>query len=164
MATNRLRSPVVLDTTVLSNLAHSDDIVLLEAFDERIVTVPAVIEELRSGIDEHDHVFLTRALDTLAVVECEHEPGNNLAGLDLGETHALHAAQEFDGSIATDDRAARSVAKTLEIPVTGSLGVLVRAVHEDSLDRDDADERLQQWRNGGYHSPVTSITELLPDD
>lgn len=164
MTTTRLYSPVVFDTTVLSNLAHSGDITLLEDFDEQLVTVPAVTDELHAGIDEYGHSFLTPALDALTVVAPDREPDTTLAGLDPGETEALHLAHEHGGSLATDDRAARTVAGDLEIPVTGSLGVLVRAVHQGVIDRDDADTCLQQWQDGGYHSPVESISELLPDD
>jgi predicted nucleic acid-binding protein len=164
MARSELRPPVVCDTTVISNLARTDDLALLDIFDERIVTVPTVIDELRVGIDDHGYDFLTRALDTLEVVEGESEPDDSLDSLDPGETHALQLARERDGSLATDDLAARSVADALDIPVTGSLGVLARAVQEGPLDRDDADERFQQWINDGYRSPIESITEVLPDD
>lgn len=163
MTTGELRPPVVLDTTVVSNLARTDDLALLTVFDERIVTVSTVIDELQTGIDEHGYTFLRRALDTLEVVEGESDPDESLATLDPGETHALHVACEREGSLATDDRAARNAANDLDIPVTGSLGVLARAVHGGALTRDDADERLQQWIEAGYRSPIESITEVLPD-
>lgn len=164
MTTSELRAPVVFDTTVLSNLAVSDDLQLLDAIDERLVTVPTVIDELRAGIDEHDHSYLTPALDALPVVPPESDPDTTLAGLDPGETEALHLAHERDGSLATDDLAARTVANDLDIPVTGSLGVLVRTVHDGTLDRDDADTRLDLWQDAGYHSPVDTIAELLPEE
>lgn len=164
MARSKLRSPIVLDTTVISNLARSDDIALLDVFDERIVTVPVVIDELQTGIDDHGYTFLTRALGTLEVVEDENEPGESLDRLDPGETHALQLARERDGSLATDDLAARTVADELDIPVTGSLGVLARAVHERALGEEEADERLQQWIDSDYRSPIESITEVLPDN
>lgn len=43
--------PVVLDTTVLSCFASSEDLHLLDTLSIRFVTVEAVIEELRTGVE-----------------------------------------------------------------------------------------------------------------
>jgi predicted nucleic acid-binding protein len=48
---NELRSPVVLDATVLSNLAVTDDLELLCALPTCFVTVEAVTDELRAGVE-----------------------------------------------------------------------------------------------------------------
>jgi hypothetical protein len=54
----------------------------------------------------------------------------------------------------TDDDPARRRA--------GTLGILVRATEQDRLTVDGADEKLTRWINeGGYHSPVASITDIL---
>ncbi|WP_049901265.1 hypothetical protein [Halococcus agarilyticus] len=45
---NELRSPVVLDATVLSNLAITDDVDRLDTLPARFVTVEAVTDELRT--------------------------------------------------------------------------------------------------------------------
>lgn len=52
----------VLDTSVLSNFAHVDRIELVSTLP-RIVTVPAVRDELRDGVDTH--TYLERALTAL---------------------------------------------------------------------------------------------------
>lgn len=96
---NELRSLVVLDATVLSNLAVTDDLDVLPA---RFVTVEAVTDELRAGVEAgYDH--LGRAIDSIEVIAVEGEPERDvLDELDSGESYALFAAQKRTGMLATD--------------------------------------------------------------
>jgi predicted nucleic acid-binding protein len=94
-------------------------------------------------------------------VEADTDP-SDLKRLDAGETHALAVARSLGGTIVTDDDPARRRAGTLGVELTGSLGILVRAIEQDRLTVDGADEKLARWINkGGYHSPVASITDIL---
>jgi predicted nucleic acid-binding protein len=64
--------------------------------------------------------------------------------------------------VATDDLAARQVAKNREIPVTGSIGLLVLGVERERIDSETADNWLDAWRkHRGYYAPVESVEELL---
>ena len=58
----RLRSPAVLDTTVLSNFAYTDDLDLLDEVPARLVTVAAVCKELRAGVED-GYEFLAPAIE-----------------------------------------------------------------------------------------------------
>ena len=158
---SELRSPVVLDATVLSNFAYTDDLSLLDALPARVVTVETVISELRAGVED-GYEFLERATSAIDVVDVESEFSDLPTDLDPGETHALHVAREHDGTLATDDLAARGAARTLGMPLTGSVGILVRLVLRDDLTVDEADATLSRWINEvQYHSPVESIREVL---
>lgn len=151
----------MLDATVLSNFAYTDDLLLLDALPAQFVTVSTVINELHAGIED-GYEFLTRATDAIEVIDVGSEPSDVLADLDPGETHALHVAQERTGTLATDDLAARSVAKDLDVPLTGSVGVLVRLVLRDELTSEEADAIIQRWiEDVQYRSPVDSVTEVL---
>jgi predicted nucleic acid-binding protein len=159
---NELRSPVVLDATVLSNLAVTDDLGLLCALPARFVTVEAVTDELRAGIDAgYDH--LNRAIDATDVVAVEGTPGSDVLNeLDSGESYALCAAQERAGTLATDDLPARELAADRGIELTGSVGILVRLVRRDELSAGEADAILERWiADARYRSPVESVSEIL---
>lgn len=81
------QSPVVLDATVLSNLAYTDDLDLLDTLTARCVTVEAVNEELRAGTGSYNE--LTRAVDAIEL-STGHEPTNTIrTALDRGEAYAL---------------------------------------------------------------------------
>lgn len=162
---NELRSPVVLDATVLSNLAVTDDLDLLGTLPARCVTVPAVTDELRAGVEAgYDH--LERAIDATDEIAVEEKPGKNIRDtLDKGETYALSAAQQRTGTLATDDLPARELATERDIELTGSVGILVRLVVHNELSVDEADAILGQWiTDARYRSPVESVSEVLDRD
>lgn len=162
--------PVVLDTTVISNFSSSHSIDwLLEFLDQPIVT-QAVRDELEQGVDE-GYSFLGVALDALhekATVE-ERDIGEGLEPfrdirnrLNAGETTSLQAAFDRDGMLATDDLAARTLASDMGLPVTGSIGLLLRGIEQGTLDAETADHWLDLWRTErGYYAPVTRVSELL---
>lgn len=160
-------APAVLDATVLSNFASTDALWILPAVLPRPQTVPAVQTELEHGIDE-GYTFLERAdaalEEELPVVDLSTPVPDEIAtALDPGEAEAMHVAQAGGGTLVSDDRDARSLAETEGIPVTGSLGVLVRGIKQDEIDIDTADSWLEHWQQEHeYYSPVESVSELLP--
>ncbi|MFC6974734.1 hypothetical protein ACFQL1_08615 [Halomicroarcula sp. GCM10025709] len=130
---------------------------------------PAVRDEIEQGAD-FGHEYLTSAVEAfdegLPVSDTPPETsGVKLRErLDPGETEALRGAVEHDGTVATDDLAARRLASELDVPVTGSIGHLVLGIKRDHIDSETADEWLETWRNErGYYAPVQSVTELLDE-
>lgn len=84
--------------------------------------------------------------------------------LDPGEAASLAYLLEHDGTLATDDLAARRAAGERGVPVTGSIGLLVRCVELGRIDRTTADGWLDTWCEvRGYYAPVGSVDELLDD-
>lgn len=160
--------PVFLDATVCSNFASSDGIDLLADLVDSPAVTPAVRIEIETGLDE-GHDYLRDAVaafdDSLPIRGAPIDAAHAIRSrLDAGEAATLLAAAENNGSIATDDLAARQAAKERDVQVTGSIGLLVLAVERDLLDLDTADDWLQRWQaERGYYSPVDSIRELLDD-
>lgn len=74
----------------------------------------------------------------------------------------MRGAVEDSGALATDDLAARRLAGELDVPVTGSIGLLVLGIERDRIDTETADGLVETWRTErGYYAPVESVTELL---
>jgi predicted nucleic acid-binding protein len=157
--------PVVLNATPLSNFAFIDRLDLLAIF-AGVCTVPVVEEELVAGSDEYG--YLDRALggldDTIpviriseAVAACEAD----LRGqIDAGEAQALAAAAVHDGWIVTDDGDARTLADDHDIPYTGSIGVLLRAVESGRIDAATADQWLKRWIDEtGFRAPSREFAD-----
>lgn len=168
-------TPIVFDTTVLSNFARSRSVSWLVSATAIPITVPAVERELRRGRDE-GYDYLQPALDWLKHGELapndsateirileptlsDGEP-DAIAKLDRGEAHALREAWP-NWVLATDDLDARRLAKEHEVGVTGSVGILADGVARDELKVEAADDWLETWERAGYRSPVESIAELL---
>lgn len=158
--------PTVLDTTILSNFAYIGQLPMVEALP-RVCTVPAVQSELRAGVDSHP--YLQRALDslgeTIPVIETDQEAGHGAAdsepALDAGEAAAYAVAEGHGGTLVTDDGQSRRWLNAM-CPVTGSLGVLVRAVECGRVTEAEADRWLKRWIDEtDYRAPSRELSDYL---
>ncbi|MFB6163266.1 MAG: hypothetical protein ABEJ86_07515 [Halococcoides sp.] len=163
------RRPIYLDATVLSNFASTDAIDSLVAILDAPTVVPAVRDEIERG---HDlgHAYLTNAIEafddglSIGTVPADGGEPRVRERLDAGEADALLGALDAEGTLATDDLAARRLASDLSVPVTGSIGILVMGIERDQIDRDQADAWLHAWRETrGYYAPVESVSAVLDD-
>lgn len=108
--------PVVLDTTVVSNFASTDSVSVLTAVLSSPLVVPTVRDELERGLDE-GHEYLETAVDALGGNLSVRSPSSDTDAaevrdrLDPGEAESLLAAIGASGTLATDDLAARELAK-----------------------------------------------------
>lgn len=159
--------PTVLDTTAPSNFAYVGRMDLLEALP-RVCTVPSVRSELRAGVGSYP--YLQRALealgDAIPVVNLddsiEARTGELAGHLDPGEAQAFAVADVYDGTLVTDDGQARTLARNEAISVTGSIGVLVRAVEDERISVSDATRWLKQWVDEtDYRAPSREFSDYL---
>jgi predicted nucleic acid-binding protein len=124
--------PVVSNTSPILNLAIVDQLSLLrEQFGE--ISVPAaVLEELRVEQDLPGSRIVKGALEAgwLKVQQVEDQTLVQVLSRDLdgGEAEAIVLALQMNAEqVLLDEREGRRVAKSLELEVTGVLGVLLRA-------------------------------------
>lgn len=165
----RYPQPVVLDATVVSNFSSTGGISFLTKLLDTPIVVPAVRDEIEHGlrvghehladaVDSFDDVLPVR--DVPPGVECQEIRDR----LDVGEAASILGAIEWGGTVATDDIAARRVAEGRNLPVTGSIGLLVLGVERGRIGSDTADEWLDTWREQrGYYAPVERVSEILDD-
>jgi hypothetical protein len=155
--------PVVADTTVWSNFAHARQPRLVERAFPAVASPLAVVEEIAVGVrlgylPDLDWSFVRR----IELSDREVERARELeTRLGVGEAASIAAASFRDGLVLTDDRAARRVARELGVPVSGTLGVLVRLVDAGHLGSRQANRLLARMIEAGYRSPVVSLSELL---
>ncbi len=154
---------LLLDNTVLSNFALVDRIELLsKALGSEVATTSQVIGEFNDGVARNR--LPETKLDWLEVISMEAKEETLfrelLARVNAGEAACLAVAAQRNGRILTDDRDARKLAAQLKIPVSGTLGILLRLVQIGALTSPDADEILKQMIAGGYRSPVKKLEEL----
>lgn len=120
---------VVCDTSPLQYLHQIRLLHLLPSLAARAVVPPAVEKELLAGRAQGIDLPDLRSLDWLSVRHPVSRPAVPLVrDLGPGETEVLMLGLEAPGSVLVlDDALARRVAKTLEIPFTGTLGLLLDA-------------------------------------
>lgn len=159
----------VLNTTVLSNFAQVDHVELLLDLP-RLVTVAAVQEELEAGAETHLYIEHASGVldDGIPVISPSSSAAKLeeelLETLDPGEAQALAVAEAADGMVVTDDGDARATADQRGVSLTGSIGLLVRFVEDDSITAETADEYLKRWIDeAGFRSPVRDFDVFLEE-
>lgn len=61
----------------------------------------------------------------------------------------------------TDDVDARKTAQRLEVPVSGTIGILTYLVHKGHITLEDGNSMLRDMIKKGYYSPTDELNELL---
>ena len=124
---------VVSDTSPLLNLALIGRLDLIREQFTRVKVPEQVWNELLSGEDGVDSLQSLRSEGTLETVVIEDGPliAELRRELDRGEAAALaYAIEEGADRLLLDERAARQAARRHGIPVTGAVGVLMRATRD----------------------------------
>jgi predicted nucleic acid-binding protein len=154
----------LLDNTVMSNFATIERPHLLHtAFSSRLVTSQQAFDELQAGMRLGKLPNLDWSWLPVWTLEEEEVPYYHrlLSRLNAGEAACLAMALIRKCRILTDDRDAREFARHLKIPLSGTLGVLVRLIDLGVLNLEDTDALLSQMMTAGYRSPVASLRDLV---
>jgi predicted nucleic acid-binding protein len=154
----------LLDNTVLSNfsIVERADLVRLALGDEA-ATTQTVWDELQSGVrigrlSAQDWSWL----QVFSLAEDEREFYQLLTRrLNAGEASCLAIAARRGCRVLTDDRDARELAAAWQIPISGTLGLLLRLIDIGTLSLTEGDELLARMTAAGYHSPIDTLQEML---
>jgi predicted nucleic acid-binding protein len=154
---------VLLDNTVLSNFAvvGRPDLVH-QVLGDDAATTEAAWEEHQVGVrTERLPAQDWSWLPILPLRESETTLFQQLSQhLNAGEAACLAIAAARGARVMTDDRDAREIAAEWHIPISGTLGLLLRAVDLGILDIVEGDRLLQKMIEIGYHSPVASLRQV----
>lgn len=154
----------LLDNTVLSNFTavKRSDLVHL-VLGEDAATSDIAWAELQKGIDIGK--LPPEDWSWLPILSCaeDEEPLFSLMAqrLNAGEASCLAIAATRGYRVFTDDRDARELAARWRIPVSGTLGLLLRLVDLRILSLDEGNILLSRMIAAGYRSPIASLHELL---
>ena len=165
----------IFDTTVLSNLAAVGRLDLLEKrYREMAYTTVEVSDELRRGL-QAGYGYLENVLQQiqsispggwLRIVAPESAAEHQLRGefdllLDPGEASCLALAISRGLILVTDDLAARQLAQERDVPLTGTVGILLALVRDGLLSLTEANAILAEMIERRYRSPVDRLDELI---
>lgn len=166
---------VFLDATTLVALGTIGELDLLTEFTGDLVVLPAVRDEVTT---EPAQTNLTRFIERHDVSTTEPEIGDRInqardalgEPTENGDVHLVavvlaYTDDERPVGIVSDDRRVRTVARGLGATVTGTIGVVVRAVDE-GLAPQDARELVDRVDSNGLHmtGSLRERADALLDD
>jgi uncharacterized protein len=122
-------SELICDTTVIQYLHQIGLLSLLPALASQVIVPAAVADELAVGLVREIELPEVQALGWAHVLSPNAKPSLPDSGdLGAGELEVLWLACERPGSVAVlDDSKARQVATAMNVPFTGTLGLLLDA-------------------------------------
>jgi predicted nucleic acid-binding protein len=153
---------ILLDNTVLSNfvLIHRAD--LLRHIPQTATTEQVVTEFKRGQQLGRLPIGDLSWLPILTLTEAEQVTYIQfLTKLNSGEAACLAIAVHRQGAIFTDDRDARILANQSTVPVSGTLGILIRLVKLNILALTEAETILNHMIGYGYHSPTNTLSKFM---
>ncbi len=137
---------VVVNATPLIALAILNRLDILRQMFSEVIVPTAVYEEVVAQGSERVGATAVARADWLHVVTPTTTPTIEplLLGLDKGEMQVLLLARELRPNwVLIDEKLGRRVAKAMDLPVKGTLGVLLAAVLAGLLSKEQALEALQ---------------------
>jgi len=159
---------VIFDTMVISNFAKAGQLDLLRSlYSDNACCTGFVVAEVLRGFRQ-GHTDLEALVQLLLdgwprqeelITPTERRLYASISvSLGDGESSCLALAAQRGYVFACDDRLARSEAVRLEIPLTGTVGILIKAVRIGAIDLKKANTILKRMTQAGFYAPVARIT------
>ncbi len=151
---------VIVNTTPLIALSHVGQLNLLKELYGEIIIPQAVYEEVSVKVDSVCKKEVDSSLDWIRVEKISNQMAKDMYKTQLheGEVEVMILAKEVAADVVIiDDANAKKYAKYLKLPVTGTLGVLLRSKQRGYVDKLEP-VLLQMVEKGIYISQ--SLIEL----
>ncbi len=123
---------IVSNTTPIITLVKIDKLLILKELFGEVYIPKGVYEELISNNAFKEEAQVINKCEYIKVVTIKNELAVKLIqknlGLDLGESEAIVLSEELNSDILIiDEKKGRTVAKSMDINVAGTLGLLIQA-------------------------------------
>jgi predicted nucleic acid-binding protein len=129
---------VVVNTTPLIALSHIGQLDILKKMYGEILIPNAVYNELSAKPDSICKIEVDNSKDWIRVEEIKNQMAKSMYKTQLheGEVEVMILSQEVNADLVIiDDANAKKHAKYLKLPVTGTLGVLIKAKQNGYIDK-----------------------------
>jgi predicted nucleic acid-binding protein len=158
-----MSQPVLLDNTVLTNFALIGRADLVFGLWTNACTTPAVSVEYQTGVKvRHLPAATWDRLPIVSLAANETAFAHRLdRRLGAGECSCIAVAYYRNGLFVSDDRDARQQAVGYDIPVTGTIGILLLNVQQGHLTQKTGNDLLTELIRLGYRSPFKTLDKLL---
>ncbi|WP_135851939.1 hypothetical protein [Halorussus salinus] len=160
-----MRTRILVDGTTLIALGRIGELDLLTCVDGKIHVVPEVETEvttepantnLENFLDRHEAPDVSRVTDATGDAS-EYPEAKQILGEDEanGDVQILAAIlsddHHEDFGVISDDNRVRTVVRGLGVTVTGTVGLLARAVEERDMTEEDGKDLVRRVDSHGLH-------------
>lgn len=155
---------LIADTTVISNFSLIGRLDLLEGIND-LCTTEEVWDELEVAKKRRVLEIACEELGVEVLKMAEDEKDSFLrlsCRFGRGEASCLAIALHRNAGILTDDLDARKFAQRGDIPVSGSIGILVKCVTNGNLSLAQGNDLLGRMIQKGFFSLVDCLDRFLP--
>lgn len=162
---------IISDSCVLSNFALSDSLHIIKKLygNTSYITDFVVAENPRGILKGYSGLLkVSEAIKdgwlkeiTLSGLEEKALFESLSVSLGFGEASSIAAAKTRGYVFACDDRAARREADFLGVKLTGTIGILIKAVKKKIIKDSESDAILNRMVANGFYSPIRSIRNIL---
>ncbi|MFN3480684.1 MAG: DUF3368 domain-containing protein [Thermodesulfovibrionales bacterium] len=158
---------IIFDNCVLSNFALSDSLYIIKSLyaNRSYITnfvMAETIKGILTGYRELSTIRDSLREDWLKEIALETQEEKALfetlsVSLGSGEASSIAVAKVRGFVFACDDKTARKEASLLGVKLTGTIGILIRAVRKMIIEHKKANEILDCMIKQGFYSPISSI-------
>jgi len=160
---------IVFDSVSICNFLLTGSTALLKkAYKKRMIIPWQVYDEVCAGYSSFPALQLLDTLVEKKIVvvtslnASEHALYVSFLGsLGKGEAAGIAICANRHFILVSDDKAARMHAKSLDIKITGTIGILKRFCETKILLPEQADTPLAEMIQLGFYSPVKKISDIL---
>jgi predicted nucleic acid-binding protein len=161
---------IIFDCCCISNFALSDSLFILKnLYGKSAFITNYVSAEVMRGIQQ-GHQDLAKVQEALSEgwlkeVALRTKKENSLyealsISFGLGEASSIAVAKTRGLIFASDDRAARREAGLVDVKLTGTLGILRKAIQNRMISLKDGDLVLAKMVEKGFYSFVRSLKKI----
>ena len=162
---------IIFDSCVLSNFALSDSLNIIKTLyaNTSYITDFVSAENTRGILRGYNRLISIREavrkgwLKEITLKSKEEKAlfESLSVSMGIGEASSIAVAKTRGFVFACDDKVARKEASLLGVKLTGTIGILIRAVRKNIVNSKRADEILNRMIAYGFYSPVSSVEEIL---
>jgi predicted nucleic acid-binding protein len=160
---------IIFDCSSLSNFALSDSLFILKnLYKDSAFITNLVLAEILTGIQqghknlrEIQQALTDGWLQEIALKSAQEKSLYQTLSVSLGHGEASSMAlAKYRGFVfACDDRAARRESGLLSVKLTGTLGILKKAIRNQIINLEKGNRILTEMIKAGFYSPVKSLNE-----
>lgn len=152
--------PVIVNNTPLVTLWSIERLDILQSLFGEIAIPVAVRDEFLATEKEARRKFLQTEKWIRVIALKNPKRAQTFVGLDEGESEVLALAEELNASLVIiDERKARRFAERMELPLSGTLGILILAKEEKIISA--VLPLLQKIQEAGLHLHENLVERVL---